>query len=116
MSDVDRITQNLWDGDQAITQGDYEKALELLEWVVLNPEHGGHQYMAAHAIIRCFSKYQDETGDLECFTPGTFHNQKMRLYLDLVIDLYPEMPPDIQRGLPIDNILALKNVFDNWEE
>ena len=90
MGEIDRITQYLWDGDQAIAHGEYEKALELLEWVVLNPEHGGHQYLAAHAIVQCYSKYHDETDDPEPLTPGTFYNQKMQLYMNLVIDLYPK--------------------------
>ena len=77
MSEVELAAQKLWEGDQAIEQSRFEDAIELLEWVILNPPHGGYQYMAAHALVRCYSKYHDETGDPEPLTPGTFHNQKM---------------------------------------
>ena len=112
MSEIEEATRKLWEGDHAIEQGQYAEAIELLEWVVLNPPHGGYQYMAAHAIIRAYAKYSDETGDKSPLTPGTFDNQKMQLFMDLAIDLFPEMPLEIQRQMPINNILALKSVFD----
>ena len=115
MSEVEPAAQKLWEGDQAIAQGRYDEALELLEWVVLNPPHGGYQYMAAHAIVRAYAKYSDETGDKSPLTPGTIDNEKMQLYMNLVIEMYPEMPPDIQRGMPIDSTLELKAVFANWD-
>lgn len=115
MSEIDPATQKLWDGDQAILAGRYDEAIELLEWVVLNPPHGGFQYMAAHAIVRAYAKYSDETGDDEPLTPGTFHNQKLQLYMNLIIEMYPEMPPDIQEGMPIDSAIELKQLFENWD-
>ena len=114
MSEIDTATRKLWEGDQAIEQGLYAEAIELLEWVIMNPPHGGYQYMAAHAIVRAYAKYSEETGDTSPLTPGTFDNQKMQIYMNLVIEMFPEMPPDIQRGMPIDNVIELKEVFDNW--
>lgn len=43
MNEVDRATQKLWDGDQAIEQSDYAKPKELLEWVVRCPLKGDYE-------------------------------------------------------------------------
>ena len=102
--------QRLFDAQEAVDAGQYLAGIGLFERVISRPGNPGYQYMAAYGAVEAYAKLI-ESRSTSAVTSGTTDNKKLHLFIDLVIDIFPEMTSEIQKKLPIGLVIKLKNAI-----
>ena len=94
-----------------VVEGKVSEAISIYENVFAETESAALQYIAARELVRNFSSFFDEHPNF--LVVGSDENKMIRYYLEIVMELYPQVDAEIRGDIAFDSYIILQGFLEN---